>query len=213
MTDRLRACQVAAGSALALFLILSPDARAQVQPFCRFSLSDGWSSTEPQSYITRRGRKNDPSGIPQVVDQIKKSLAIQANIDVYIAEEEDNAFATVANGHKIVVADVGFLKKLNRIAGTQWGAIQVMAHEIGHHIAGFDSNRHRGELNADYWSGQALYRLGAAREASTAAIRAVGTEEDSASHPNKHRRAATIGKGWDDARRGYIDYSYCLNCR
>lgn len=213
MITRRCACQSAAVGLLTSFLGATTPANAKVRPFCRFSLTDGWTDTEPQKYITRQGRKNDPSGIPQVVEQIKRTLSIRADIDVYIAEDEDNAFATVANGRKIVVADVGFLQKLNRQAGTQWGAIQVMAHEVGHHIAGFDSNRHRGELNADYWSGQALQRLGAARDASTAAIRAVGSDTDTASHPSKHRRAATIGQGWDDARRGHIDYSFCLNCR
>jgi hypothetical protein len=213
MISRRCVCGIAATGLFASLGVTAPPALAKPRPFCRFSLTDGWTDEEPQRYITRRGRKNDPSGVPQVVEEIKKALSIRAEIDVYIAEEEDNAFATVSNGRKIVVADVGFLKKLNQRAGTQWGAIQVMAHEVGHHIAGFDSNRHRGELNADYWSGQALQRLGAARDASTAAIRAVGSETDSPSHPSKHRRAETIGRGWDDARRGHIDYSFCLSCR
>jgi hypothetical protein len=89
----------------------------------------------------------------------------------------------------------------------------VIAHEVGHHIAGFSTNRHRSELNADYWSGQSLQRLGSTKVAATSAILAVGNEADTPSHPAKSRRAATIGRGWDDAARGTIDYSFCDDCR
>jgi hypothetical protein len=188
-------------------------ATAKVRPFCRFSLRDGWSDDGPAEYITRKASLNDTSGVPQVVEQIKMKLAIRASFDVYIAAQEDNAFATVANGRKILVVDVGFLEKLNRIARTEWGAIQVIAHEIGHHIAGFSANRHRSELNADYWSGQSLQRLGSAKAAATSAILTVGTEMDTPSHPNKHRRAATIERGWDDAAQDRIDYAFCDDCR
>ena len=142
-----------------------------------------------------------------------RKLSVTAKFNIYIAENEDNAFATVADGQKILVVDVGFLEKLNRLSGTEWGAIQVIAHEIGHHIAGFIADRHRSELNADYWSGQSLQRLGSDRRAATRAIMAVGTENDTPTHPNKHRRAAVIEQGWQDASEGLIDYSFCTACR
>jgi hypothetical protein len=151
--------------------------------------------------------------VPQVVDQIKRRLSINVTFDIYIAENEDNAFATVANGRKILVVDVGFLEKLNKVARTEWSAISVIAHEVGHHIAGFSANKHRGELNADYWSGQSLRRLGSARDAATSAILAFGTDLDTPSHPNKSRRAAAIERGWDDAAAGRIDYDFCDDCR
>jgi hypothetical protein len=198
-------CGVAAGIAAA------PPARAQARPFCRYSLKDGWTDTGPTEYVTRHATGNDRSGIPQLARRINEVLSIQVQFDIFIAEREDNAFAAVAGGRKILVVDVDFLEKLNRKAGTQWAAIQVVAHEIGHHIAGFSQDRHRGELSADYWSGQVLQRLGSAREAATAAILTVGTDFDSPSHPNKQRRAQTIGRGWDDARRKFIDRSFCID--
>lgn len=200
------------GAGLAL-LILSLELSAKTIPFCRFSLQDGWTDEEPSEYITRKARRDDESGVPQVVRKIKRALSISADFDVYIAEHEDNAFATVANGRKLLIVDVGFLEKLNQIARTQWSAIQVISHEIGHHIAGFSEDRHRAELNADYWSGQTLQRLGSSRSAATSGILAFGTEFDLPSHPNKRRRAAAIVKGWDDARKGVIDYSFCDDCR
>lgn len=186
-------------------------ATAQARPFCRFSLIDGWTDTGPSEYITRQARADDRSGIPQLAQRINEVLKISVRFDIFIAEQEDNAFAAVANGRKILVVDVDFLEKLNRMSRTQWAAIQVVAHEVGHHIAGFSQDRHWAELGADYWSGQVLQRLGAARQAATAAILAVGTESDTPSHPNKRRRAQSIERGWNDAQRNYIDRSFCID--
>lgn len=188
-------------------------ADSSARPFCRFSVREGWSNSGPQEYITRQSKPDDPSGVPQVIHSVEHALSITAPIDVLIARDEDNAFATIAGGRKIIVADVGFLQKVNQFAHTQWGAIQVLSHELGHHIAGFGMDSHRNELNADYWSGQALQRLGSARNAATAAILAVGSETDTPSHPNKYRRAQIIAQGWDDAGRGHIDYSFCMSCK
>lgn len=181
-------------------------------PFCSFSLDDGWSSYGSSNYVNaRRPRPNDPSGVPQVVDAINVALGISPNFDVYISEGQNNASASVSNGRKILSIDVDFLEEINRMAGTEWGAIQVIAHEVGHHIAGFLNDRLRGELNADYWSGQALQRLGSSRESAQAAIMAFGSEQDSPSHPNKYSRARTIARGWDDAGRDFIDRTFCDN--
>ena len=49
--------------------------------------------------------------------------------------------------------------------------------------------------------------------AAIAAIRAFGSDFDTASHPSKTRRARTTERGWTDARRNHIDYSFCDACR
>jgi hypothetical protein len=185
------------------------------RPFCRYSIEGGWSGDESQmgEFITRRAGMNDRSGVPQVVARIKEALQIHASFDILIAEQEDNAFATVANGRKILVVDVTFLDRLNRLSRTEWAAVQVIAHEVGHHIAGFLPNPHRSELSADYWSGQALQRLGSSERAATRSILTAGTEFDTSSHPNKYRRSEAIRQGWEDAARNQIDYSYCSDCR
>lgn len=183
------------------------------RPFCMYSAERGWSDEQPaREYITRRASPNDASGIPQVIAQIKKALRFDATFDILIAEQENNAFATVAAGRKILVVDVDFLEKLNQLTKTRWAAIQVIAHEIGHHIAGFMDDRHVGELNADYWSGQSLQRLGSSLSSATQAILTVGTEYDTSSHPNKYRRREAIARGWRHAAAGRVDHSYCLDC-
>ncbi|GAB3097799.1 M48 family metalloprotease [Lysobacter terrae] len=201
------------GAIAALPVLHCVGAAGAVIPFCQFSKEKGWSNSRPREYITRRARKKDPSGIPEVIDKVLRSLDISPAIDVYILKDENNAFATVASGRKIVAFDVDFLQWVNAQAGTEWAAIQIVSHEIGHHIAGFSNESHRSELNADYWSGQALQRLGSSRESATQAIMSVGTTTDTQSHPNKFKRAGIIERGWDDAEGGTIDYSFCLACK
>jgi len=188
---------------------------ASAYPFCMYSLSRGWSDDDSGTgdYITRHAGLNDRSGVPQVVTQIEHALHFHASFEVLIAEQEDNAFATVAKGRKILVIDVDFLDRLNRMSRTRWAAIQVIAHEVGHHIAGFLRDPHVSELNADYWSGQSLQRLGSSLSAATRAILTIGTEYDTPSHPNKYRRRDTIAQGWGDAASNRIDYSFCSGCR
>ncbi|MDB5873780.1 MAG: hypothetical protein JWQ07_3222 [Ramlibacter sp.] len=212
LLNRRQACWHLAccGGALAL---PTSAASQKVTPFCEFSVTRGWGAKRKTEYITHRAGPKDKSGVPQVVNSIYQALSIKPQIEIFLAEKENNAFATVAGGKRIIVVDVEFVETVNKLAKTNWGAIQVIAHELGHHVAGFSADRHKAELNADYWSGQALQRLGASRAAATKAIMVLGSEGDTESHPSKHRRAPTIERGWDDAVANKIDYSFCEDCR
>lgn len=184
--------------------------------FCGFSLKKGYYfKGQPQEYITRQAQIGDNSGIADVVEEIKSQLGFDVPINVYIAKDEDNCFATIGEqGIRLIIADQLFLNKVNKISGTQWAAISIIAHEIGHHIAGFTRRESQldSELDADYWSGYVLQKLGASKEASVKCIMRFGTEQDTNSHPNKYNRAATIRQGWDDAVKGSYDNDRCESC-
>ena len=184
--------------------------------YCGFDPRSGFHIREGgYEYIVREGKIGDSSGIPDVIDEILNTLDISdVEIFVYIADQENNCFASVADGKRMIVADHRFLNEVNRESGTQWGAISILAHEVGNHIAGFggNSNRLNDELDADYWSGVVLQKLGASKEASVACIMRYGSTNNSASHPNKYSRSNTIRAGWDDARKGNLDLSRCEGC-
>ena len=184
--------------------------------FCGFSSDKGFYSSQRREYITHEAKAGDASGIPDVIVGIKKSLGLDVDIGVFIAEEENNCMATVsAGGRKLIIADHAFLSTVNQKVGTKWAAVSILAHEVGHHIAGF--NRHpsplEGELDADYWSGFVLQRLGASENAATRCILTYGTDEDTPSHPNRFDRAKTIRKGWQDAMNNTADYTRCQDCK
>lgn len=186
-------------------------------PFCGFSIKNGFFyDNYAREYITKEASLGDKSGIPDIVDKIEKTLNFNVEIAVYLAKNENNCWATTGQGGKrLLVTDVDFLDEVNTVSGTKWAAISVIAHEVGHHIAGFGRhpNQLDDELDADYWSGYTLEKLGASKNASTKCIMQFGTEEDTQSHPNKYSRANIIKKGWDDALNNTIDYSKCENCK
>jgi hypothetical protein len=184
--------------------------------FCGFSLGNGFYYQDvAKSYIVRQAETNDKSGIYDVIEEIKRSIKIDTSFDVFIAADEDNAFATIGeNGRRVIIADQMFLVKINEESGTKWSAISILAHEIGHHIAGFSrrSTELEGELDADYWSGYALQKLGASKNAATKAVMTYGTEKDTKSHPNKYSRASVIEEGWEDAKKKTFDTDRCESC-
>ena len=184
--------------------------------FCGFNLKKGFYNIgQTREYITKEARLGDDSGIPDVIQEIQTTLNFNIPIKVFIAKEEDNCFASTGNnGVRMIIADQLFLNRVNKASGTKWAAISIIAHEIGHHIAGFTKNASQldSELDADYWSGYILRKLGASKEASVKCILHFGTEYDTNSHPNKYSRAATIKQGWDDAVKGSYDHSRCESC-
>lgn len=206
--------------AAAAFIILKADGNHRKRPFCGFSLKGTtgryYYEEQEQQYITRKAKPGDRSGIPDVVAEIEKELGINAGISVYIATDENNCFATIGRGgERMLIADHMFLNKVNQISGTQWAAISIIAHEVGHHIAGFSRRptQLESELDADYWSGYALQKLGSGKSAAARCILRFGTEQDSDSHPNKYKRAAAIKMGWDDAEKGSFDPDRCEGCQ
>lgn len=210
---------------LSFSLLFKTDLFAQRRPaFCGFNKSGGYFGYNRTAYTTARAYAfnakeaiaGDESGVPDVVIAILKEFQIDVDIKVYIVKNEENCYATIGQGGiKMLVADVDFLEDVNRNSLTQWGAISVLAHEVGHHIAGFGRHEDRlqDEIDADYWSGWVLMKLGSSETAAVKCILKYGSEEDSPSHPNKNSRRNAISAGWNDAKNGRIDYSHCEDCK
>lgn len=184
--------------------------------FCGFNLTSKFDFVSAnRSYTVREAAPGDKSGIYDVVEGIKKAIGISTPFQVFVTADEDNAFATIGEGGKrMILADQLFLVKVNNHSGTTWAAVSILAHEVGHHIAGFTrrATKPEAELDADYWSGYALQKLGSSRRAAIRAIMTYGTPNDTPSHPSKYRRSAVIEKGWDDARNGSYDRDRCESC-
>jgi len=186
--------------------------------FCGFSIQNGfYTKNNANEYIAKKAYSGDNSGLVEVVTEIMAQSGFDVPISVYLVAGEANCFATiVGDGERVIIADQLFLNDVNKQVKTEWGAISIIAHELGHHIAGFAKSASQtpdSELDADYWSGYLLQKLGADKEASTKCIMSFGTEDDSTSHPNKYRRKSAIQEGWDDASKGLYNEDRCKNCQ
>src|SRR6185312_7269275 len=115
----------------------------------------------------------------------------------------DNAVATIINNKRYILYDPRLLSYSDRQSGNYWSSMSILAHEIGHHLLGHTiSNKGSNpldELEADKFSGFVLYKLGASLEQATAAMRSLGSDNDSYSHPSKFKRIQSITKGWNEA--------------
>ncbi|MVM33146.1 M48 family metalloprotease [Spirosoma sp. HMF4905] len=143
----------------------------------------------------------------RVVDRILKPIGLLRNFKVIECSNTDNCFATVLKGQRFIVYDGAFMAQIEEETETDWSAISIMAHEIGHHLQGHTIDGRGGqpikEIEADKFSGFVLHQLGASLEEATVAVKALGNEHATSTHPAKPARIEAIQKGWLEAEAMY----------
>ena len=116
----------------------------------------------------------------------------------------NNAYATIINNRRYIVYDNNFLEDLDAYAKTEWASLSVLAHEMGHHyrnhvVDGRGSTPAK-EIEADYFSGYVMEKIGASLEEARAAMNQIASPQASSSHPAKADRLNAITQGWNYAR-------------
>jgi len=115
-----------------------------------------------------------------------------------------NASAMLQKSHgglqRLILYNQEFMIRVKSTTKTDWGAISILAHEIGHHLQGH-TLRVGGsspdiELEADEFSGGVLARMGANLAQAQAAMKLLGSDSGSKTHPPRSARLAAITKGW-----------------
>ena len=143
----------------------------------------------------------------RVVDRILKPIGLMRNFKVIECSNTDNCFATVLKGQRFIVYDAAFMQQIEEETETDWSAISIMAHEIGHHLQGHTIDGRGGqpqkEIEADKFSGFVLHQLGASLEEATIAVKTLGDEHATSTHPAKPARVDAIRKGWLEAEAMY----------
>lgn len=125
----------------------------------------------------------------------------------FVVEEKNginNAFAHIKNSRRYITYDNVFVEALDYEAGTKWASISVLAHEVGHHYFDHVFDR-RGstpskEIEADYFSGYVLAKMGASLPQAKAAMSKLANPYGSSTHPPRAQRLSSIAKGWQDAK-------------
>ncbi|WP_373514457.1 hypothetical protein [Persicitalea sp.] len=143
----------------------------------------------------------------RVVERILQPVGLTRNFVVVECPNTENCFATVVDGQRFIIYDGQFMKQVENLTNTDWSAISIVAHEIGHHLQGHTidgmGSRPSKELEADRFSGFVLHQLGASLDESLIAIRTLSNVESTDSHPGLGVRVEAISRGWNEAEKMY----------
>jgi hypothetical protein len=175
-------------------LFLSGVSMAQTGRLGEHSTITKW--TEPTAGLTTATQGK------QIAERIIDVVGLRANFDIRPANIE-NAAAVVYGGKRYVLFNPTFINNLIKTTGTEWAAISVLAHEVGHHLNGHTvtgtGSQPTAELEADEFSGYVLRKMGATLAQAQAAMQTLASARASRTHPAKYDRLSAIAQGWNHA--------------
>lgn len=140
----------------------------------------------------------------EAVSKIVQYTGLTPNFVVVADKQINTAIAYLKNNKRYIAYNPKFIEKLKNKTATDWAAVSVLAHEIGHHLSGHTLPKRSSpgnELIADKFSGFILFQMGASLNDAKAALSAIGHEMDTTKHPPKNARIAAIEEGWNEAKR------------
>ncbi|PCJ24613.1 MAG: hypothetical protein COA97_09545 [Flavobacteriales bacterium] len=140
----------------------------------------------------------------EAVSKIVQYTGLTPNFVVVSDQKVSTAIAYLKNNKRYIAYNPKFIEKLKDKTSTNWAAVSVLAHEIGHHLSGHTIAKTQSpgnELLADKFSGFILFQMGASLENAKSALSAIGHEMDTTKHPPKIARLFAIQEGWEEAKR------------
>jgi hypothetical protein len=143
-------------------------------------------------------------GAKKFVERIMKFTGLPQNFEIRAANVA-NASAVIEGDKRIILYSQSYIDEVMKKTNTQWSAVSIMAHEIGHHLSGhtlseLGGNRADKELEADRFSGHVLFQMGATLDQAKAAMESLPDKTPPPSYPPKSARLAAIYSGWTAAK-------------
>jgi hypothetical protein len=147
----------------------------------------------------------------EIIHSIISSVGLKPNFEIREAKIS-NAAAVNYKGKRYILYDAKFIERIQNTAQTDWAAISILAHEIGHHLNGHTllgkgNDNPALELEADEFSGFILRQMGASLEDAQKATRLMSSVRESASHPGRKARLTAIEKGYLSANERILAYA------
>ncbi len=177
---------------------------AVAQPLESIDLDDScsyFSERLPANVTSFNSNKEAES----TIDRIIEASGLSKNFQIRAAGVP-NAAAVIQNSVRYVLYNPAFIQSVRASTNNDWAPTSIMAHEIGHHLNGHTldngGSRPRLELEADYFSGFILERMGASHDDSRVAMEMLGSDVETPSHPAKVDRLVAISSGWEKACDG-----------
>ena len=142
-----------------------------------------------------------PEDAQKIVTEIMNAVGLKPNFILKPAKVT-NIEAAVSRHKRYILYNPEFINWINKATQDKWGAIALLAHEIGHHLNGHTLKK-RGnsllELEADEFAGFVLNKLGASLEQSQRIMNYIAKEQRSQTHPARADRMLAIKTGWNKA--------------
>jgi len=160
------------------------------------------SSIDARTFKTFR---SNATADQMVQDILSFNSIPRRSFNVRATYEVPDAAAAVQFSQRYIFYNPKFMRAVEEASSTPWEAYSIMAHEIGHHLAGHTltatGSQPPTELEADYFSGGTLARMGSTREQAIAAMSRLGSPQGTSTHPARQQRVDAISRGWEEARR------------
>ena len=167
-----------------------------------FLVSFSVLAVAPQNAEAQRTTTTKTRGARDIVKEIIDVVGLTPRFEMREANI-DNAAAVISNGRRYILYNTNFLNAVNNASRTDWAAVSILAHEIGHHLNGHTlvsgGSNHADELEADEFSGFVLRKMGASLADAQAAMAVLSDERDTYTHPGRASRLAAINNGWKNA--------------
>ena len=140
-----------------------------------------------------------------VIQRILDTVDGVRNVEFRISEDSGVPYAMAVYrdpGQRTIAYNPEFMQKA---VNNNWVSLAILAHEVGHHINPHlpihpSTNFHQAELDADYFSGVVLAKLGATLEQAQEAVRLYGNPVATVDHPATSQRLQAIEEGWQAGR-------------
>lgn len=153
-----------------------------------------------------------PRDCRDMIEKVMDFTGLPQNFQVTEADVPNAAAAILLDQQRVpqrvIAFNPDFIELVRReTGGNPWAAVSIMAHEVGHHLAGHTiqpgGSQPPIELEADKFSGFVLYKMGASRQDTLTAIQTLVPESvrHDSTHPGRAQRVAAISDGWDSACR------------
>jgi hypothetical protein len=175
------------------------------------SLRDFWRGEDrvhgsvALGYMGRNGSPSSAADQTEARVQVERIVhvsGLEMNFEM-IVDPSTPAAAQIVNGRRVILFDPRFMAQVADRICLDWGAMSILAHEVGHHLAGHTLRQAdepwRDELEADQFSGFVLARLGATLAETTSAAARILPERSTQTHPARKDRLAAIVHGWQNA--------------
>jgi hypothetical protein len=145
---------------------------------------------------------NSESEAETIIKNIVEIVGLKPNFEVRAAEIP-NAAAVIRGNKRLILYNPGFTNRIDKVAGSKWASISILAHEVGHHLNGHtlleSGSRPDIELEADEFSGFVLRKMGATLNDAQLAMNIAASTKASHTHPAKESRLKAIKNGWNTA--------------